>query len=128
MAGDRRCAHDAGVRTVLIVDDHVPFRALARRVLARGGYRVVGEAQDGATAVARAAETRPDVVLLDVNLPDVDGFALVSDLVRGDHAPVVLLTSSRDRRDLEPMLRRSAAHGFVPKDELSPAALAELLR
>lgn len=113
--------------TVLIVDDHAPFRALARRVLVRGGYDVVGDAGDGASAIARAAQLRPDVVLLDVNLPDSDGFALAAMLSRGQDAPIVVLTSTRDRRDLEPMLRRSAARGFVAKDELSAAAIAELL-
>jgi DNA-binding NarL/FixJ family response regulator len=115
------------VRTVLIVDDHAPFRALARRVLARAGYDVVAEASDGASARAIAEQVRPDVVLLDVNLPDCDGFAVAQSLTAREDSPVVILTSSRDRRDLEPLLRRSAARGFVPKHELSAGALAELL-
>lgn len=115
------------VRTVLIVDDHAPFRALARRVLARAGYAVVGEAADGAAALAVAADSRPEIVLLDVNLPDCDGFGLAQSFSEGEDSPVIILTSSRDRRDLEPMLRRSSVRGFLEKHELTARALAELL-
>jgi two-component system nitrate/nitrite response regulator NarL len=63
-------------RTVLIVDDHVPFRRMARRVLQVGGYVVVGEAWDGASALAAVAVLHPDVVLLEVLLPDIDGLGV----------------------------------------------------
>jgi DNA-binding NarL/FixJ family response regulator len=115
------------VLRVLIVDDHGPFRAIARRVLARAGYDVVGEAADGASAVTAVRTLRPDAVLLDVGLPDADGASLAAALRGGDNRPMVVLTSSRDRRDLEPVLRRSAAQGFLHKEELTPAALARLL-
>jgi DNA-binding NarL/FixJ family response regulator len=115
------------VLRVLIVDDHAPFRAIARRVLARAGYDVVGEAADGAAAMRAARDLHPDAVLLDVGLPDADGVQLAAQLAGRDNRPVVVLTSSRDRRDLEPVLRRSAAQGFLHKEELTAAALARLI-
>jgi DNA-binding NarL/FixJ family response regulator len=117
----------AAVLRVLIVDDHGAFRAIARRVLARAGYEVVGEAADGASALAAVAALRPDAVLLDIGLPDADGVSLAADLRALDNRPMVVLTSSRDRRDLEPVLRRSAAHGFLHKEELTAAALARII-
>jgi len=114
--------------TVLIVDDHPSFRAIARAVLADGGYAVVGEAADARSALAAVREIRPDCVLLDVQLGDVDGFAVAEALAGERDAPAVVLTSGRDRRDLEPMIRASAARGFIPKERLSPSALRELLR
>jgi DNA-binding NarL/FixJ family response regulator len=114
-------------RTVLIVDDHPGFRAMARLVLQEAGFDVVGEAGDGRSALASARALRPAVVLLDVNLPDLEGFAVAAELAREREAPTVVMTSSRDGRDLEPLLRASAVAGFVPKERLSPAALRELL-
>ena len=83
-------------RTVLIVDDHPGFRASARRMLAADGYRVVGEAQDGRSGIAAARALRPDIVLLDVLLPDLDGFEVAAALTGADDAPIVVLTPSRD--------------------------------
>jgi two-component system response regulator EvgA len=115
-------------RSVLIVDDHPSFRTSARRVLEAAGFEVVGEAGDGHTGLAAARELRPAVVLLDVQLPDVDGFEVALALARDDHPPAVVLTSSRDRADFDGgMLTRSGARGFVPKNELSGAVLAALL-
>ncbi|MGB0097127.1 MAG: response regulator, partial [Solirubrobacteraceae bacterium] len=91
--------------TVLIVDDHPSFRAIARAVLADGGYAVVGEAADARSALAAVREIRPDCVLLDVQLGDVDGFAVAEALAGERDAPAVVFTSGRDRRDLEPMIR-----------------------
>lgn len=113
--------------TVLIVDDHPSFRATARVLLESEGYDVVGEAADGAEALDRARELRPDVVLLDVNLPDTDGFAVASALTAANGAPAVVLTSSRDGSDFGPLVGSSGARGFVPKSELSGPALAALL-
>jgi DNA-binding NarL/FixJ family response regulator len=112
---------------VLIVDDHSSFRAIARRILSRAGHDVVGEAVDGRSGLAAVRRLRPDAVLLDVGLPDADGVQLASALRGEEDPPVVVLTSSRDRRDLEPVLRRSTARGFLHKEELTAAALAELI-
>jgi DNA-binding NarL/FixJ family response regulator len=113
--------------SVLIVDDHPSFRAVARLLLEADGYRVVGEAEDGARALAACAELRPDVVLLDVNLPDIDGFDVAARLTGHDDAPAVVLTSSRDGADFGPLVARSGARGFVPKADLSGAAIAALV-
>ena len=113
-------------KTVLIVDDHAGFRGFARRLLEAGGYTVVGEADDGASALAAVAELQPQVVLLDVMLPDTDGFAVAERLAENGDEPVVVLTSSREAADFGHRLATSRAHGFVHKDELSGPALARL--
>ena len=113
--------------TVLIVDDHPRFRATARVLLESEGYDVVGEAADGAEALDRARELAPDLVLLDVNLPDTDGFAVAAELTSHNGAPAVVLTSSREGSDFGPLVGSSGARGFVPKSELSGPALAALL-
>jgi len=113
--------------TVLIVDDHPSFRASARRILEAGGYEVVGEAVDGASALTAARNLRPDLVLLDVQLPDIDGFDVAARLTGDADAPAVVLTSSRDGADFGPLVARSGARGFVPKAELSGEAIAALV-
>src|ERR687886_2461413 len=116
--------------TVLIVDDHPSFRASARTLLESEGYDVVGEAEDGASAIRAAAELHPDLVLLDVQLPDVDGFEVASRLTAGNGdgtAPAVVLTSSRDGADFGSLVTRCGARGFVAKAELTGAALAALV-
>jgi len=117
---------DARVR-VLIVDDHDGFRAWARVLLERAGYDVVGEAADGARALRAACRTRPELVLLDVQLPDTDGFALARRLCAERWSPAVVLTSTRDASDYGERLERSCALGFLPNDEISVEALARLL-
>jgi DNA-binding NarL/FixJ family response regulator len=116
--------------TVLIVDDHPSFRATARMLLEAEGYDVVGEAPDGHTALECAGRLAPQVVLLDVNLPDLDGFAVASRLTAagatGAH-PQVVLISSRDGSDYGPLVLASGARGFIPKGELSGAALEAVL-
>jgi DNA-binding NarL/FixJ family response regulator len=104
---------------VLIVDDHAPFRALARQLLTVDGFDVVGEASDGAGALRAARELRPDVVLLDVELPDVDGFGVADALAGAPQAPRIVLVSSRARDDYGRLVAESAAHGFIAKAELS---------
>jgi DNA-binding NarL/FixJ family response regulator len=113
--------------TVLIVDDHPSFRASVRMLLECEGYTVVGEARDGATALARAAALRPDLVLLDVGLPDVDGFTVAARMTSGGDGPAVVLTSTRDAADYGSVVRRCGACGFLPKGALSGPALAALL-
>ena len=114
--------------TVLIVDDHPSFRACARTLLEAEGFEVVGEAEDGQSAVAAVAQLHPELVLLDVQLPDIDGFAVVAQLGRNGHTPAVVLVSSRDRSDYGSLVEESGAAGFIPKAELSGAALSELLQ
>jgi DNA-binding NarL/FixJ family response regulator len=115
------------MRTVLIVDDHPAFRGWARAVLQAEGFAVVGEAADGAAAIRAAAALRPDVVLLDVQLPDMDGFQ-VAERLRGDGAGgAVVLVSSRDAADYGTRISASPAAGFLAKADLSGAALAALL-
>ena len=112
---------------VLIVDDHESFRSSARLLLEAEGYEVVGEAETGQAGLSAAAELRPDVILLDVQLPDLDGFDVAARLATGEDAPRVVITSSRDASDFGPAIARSGARGFVPKNELSGEALAALL-
>lgn len=112
--------------TVLIVDDHPSFRATARMLLEAEGYTVVGEAPDGTSAIDAAGRLAPQIVLLDVNLPDLDGFE-VAERLRGGPSDVVLV-SSRDASDFGTCIEGSGARGFIAKGELSGAALAEVLR
>jgi len=116
MSGDR----------VLVVDDHAGFRATARRVLEADGWSVVGEAADGASAIAVAQRLDPDVVLLDIGLPDADGFAIADRLAALVVARIVL-TSSRERGVYGDRLASSAALGFIGKGELDGIALRRLL-
>lgn len=111
--------------TVLIVDDHASFRASARLLLEAEGFEVVGEAGDGETALELARALRPDLVLLDVVLPDLSGFE-VAERLTGVPAKIVLV-SSREQSDYGQRVRRSGALGFVAKDQLSGDALRELL-
>jgi DNA-binding NarL/FixJ family response regulator len=113
---------------VLIVDDHPSFRASVRVLLESEGFTVVGEAPDGATAVKETCRLRPEVVLLDVGLPDCDGFDVCARLMgHAGSAPAVILVSSRDASDFGPLVSRSGARGFVPKAELSGERLEALL-
>jgi two-component system nitrate/nitrite response regulator NarL len=110
-------------QTVLIVDDHAPFRRLARRLLEAGGFSVVGEAWDGASALAAVPALTPDLVVLDVLLPDMDGFIVARRLAAQPHPPRVVLVSSRDATELGARLQRAPVEGFIAKDALSAAAL-----
>jgi DNA-binding NarL/FixJ family response regulator len=116
-----------GMQTVLIIDDSAPFRRQARAVLEADGFTVVGEAVDGVTGLASARDLRPDLVLLDIGLPDIDGFEVADALADGGWAVQVILTSSRDAREYGPRLHAAPSAGFVPKDELSGPALRALL-
>lgn len=107
---------------VVIVDDHPAFRRSARRMLEQGGFEVVGEAVDGTSAIALTDRLEPELVLLDVSLPDMSGFDVAAALRTN-----VVLVSSRDPADFGLRARASGALGFIPKDRLSSAAVRELL-
>ena len=113
-------------KRVLIVDDHQPFRAIARELLESAGYVVTGEATDAAEALAAIAADFPDAVLLDVQLPDRDGFAVAEALATAD-GPAVVLISSREADDYGPRVASSGARGFIPKSKLSAATFAALV-
>jgi DNA-binding NarL/FixJ family response regulator len=113
--------------TVLIVDDHGPFRARARVLLEQAGYVVIGEAADGAAAIDAARRSPPELVLLDIRLPDIDGFEVARRLCAPARGPIVVLLSTADASDYGERISNSCAVGFLPKDELSPEALAGLL-
>jgi DNA-binding NarL/FixJ family response regulator len=112
---------------VLVVDDHPGYRSMARRMLAAAGFDVVGEAGTGSEAVAVSARLHPDAVLLDVQLPDLDGFEVSRRLARQASPPAVVLTSARSLADYGVQAVPSAVRGFLPKSEVSGAALSHLL-
>jgi DNA-binding NarL/FixJ family response regulator len=114
--------------TVLIVDDHQGFRAGARALLEADGFEVLGEAADGASAVALARRLAPQVVLLDVQLPGIDGFAVAELLAAEPAAPAVVLVSSRGEQAYRARLAATSARGFMTKEEFSGACLTSLLR
>jgi DNA-binding NarL/FixJ family response regulator len=114
-------------RTVLIVDDHEAFRESATALLEAEGFDVVGEAADGPQAIAEVERLQPEVVLLDIQLPELDGFAVAERLAALPEAPRVVLISSREANAYGHRLVETAARGFIPKRELSGRALAALV-
>jgi two-component system nitrate/nitrite response regulator NarL len=112
-------------RTVVIVDDHAGFRAQAARLLEAAGYEVVGSCPDGRSGLAAISQLAPDVVVLDVQLPDIDGFAVMSAL--DIDGPIVVLVSSREAVDYGTRIGRSRAAGFISKAELSARSLAAVV-
>ena len=118
---------DLVVQTVLIVDDHAEFRSQARRLLDAAGFEVVGEAENGTSAVESARRLQPAIVLLDVQLPDFDGFEVARRLAEAGVDAATVLISTRDGSAYRRRLAVSPALGFIPKSELSGAALAKLV-
>jgi DNA-binding NarL/FixJ family response regulator len=119
---------DRGVsRSVLIVDDHPSFRASARRLLEGEGYEVVGEAADGPEALRVARQLRPDVILLDVRLPGLDGFAVARRITGAPGSPAVILISSREVDEWGGAVVDAGARGFISKANLSRSAMEALL-
>lgn len=114
--------------TVLIVDDHPTFRATARLLLESEGFEVVGEASDGKSAVDQVAALSPDLLLLDVQLPDTDGFEVARRVSADSGGPAVILISSRDGGDFGGLVRSCGACGFIPKAGLSGERLRSLLQ
>ena len=113
--------------TLLIVDDHAAFRSTARALLECDGWNVVGEAGDGTSGLTAARTLKPDVVLLDVRLPDIDGFAVAERLTADGGGPAVIVTSSSDDPLYPDRARSTGAIGFVSKHDLSGAALQRVL-
>jgi DNA-binding NarL/FixJ family response regulator len=115
-------------KRVLIVDDHQNFRQLARRLVEEVGLDVVGEASSAAQALVEERRLRPDIVLLDIQLPDLDGFTVASSLSSLPAPPTIVLVSTREASDYGPRVSESGALGFISKAELSAASLVALLR
>jgi DNA-binding NarL/FixJ family response regulator len=113
-------------RSVLIVDDHAEFRRSARALLEAEGFEVVGEAVDGASALIGAGRLHPRLVLLDVQLPDLDGFEVAARLADSSDPPAVILTSTRAAGSYRRRLAGSPVLGFIAKADLSGEALAAL--
>ena len=121
--------HAAAVsRSLLVVDDHAGFRALARQVLDGDVFAVVGEAATCSEALQQAHDLAPDVVVLDVALPDGSGFDVARELIASSPAPAVVLVSSRSWSTLSRRLQQSGARGFLAKEQLSVAAVDGLVR
>jgi DNA-binding NarL/FixJ family response regulator len=115
------------VTTILVVDDHPTFRATARALLEAEGFDVVGEAADGKEALAKIARLQPEIVLLDVQLPDMDGFEIAARLSREGSSARIILISSRDASDFGSLVGESDVCGFVTKNALSGAAIRALV-
>ncbi len=113
--------------TILIVDDDPRFRAQARDLLQGDGFVVIGEAIDGASGLVAVSTHRPDYVLLDIGLPDVEGFEIAGTLATNGPPPWVVLTSSRDARTYGRRLTDARVLGFIPKELISGAAIRELV-
>ena len=115
------------VARVLVVDDHASFRSIVRRVLVADGFTIVGEAAGGAEAIRASRDLCPDLVLLDVQLPDIDGFEVAASLATQVDPPAVVLVSSRSRADYGARIEDCGARGFIAKSELSGPAVRRLL-
>jgi len=115
------------LESVLIVDDHAAFRAVARMLLAEHGFTVVGDAADGRSALESAAVLRPQLVVLDVQLPDLDGFEVCRRLLLAFRPPRVVLVSTREAVDYGGRIAASGAAGFITKSRLSGDTLRAIL-
>jgi DNA-binding NarL/FixJ family response regulator len=126
---DPQVAGSGGVtRGVLIVDDQAPFRSAARSLVGLlGGWRVVGEVASGEDAVGAAASLRPDVVLMDINLPGISGIEATRRIVAADPDVKVVLLSTYAVEDLPADARSCGAAGYIGKADLTPRLLRELL-
>ncbi len=118
---------DRATLTVLIVDDHPSFRAVARMMLETDGFAVVGTEEDGESGVAGTLRLEPDIVLLDVELPDIDGFEVAARLREAGSAAAIVLASSRERADFGSLVEESGARGFLTKADLTGDAIRRLV-
>jgi DNA-binding NarL/FixJ family response regulator len=114
-------------QTILIVDDHPSFLAAARMLLELEGFDVVGVATDGESAVAETLRLAPDIVLLDIGLPDFDGFEVAARLQAAGASSAIVFTSSRESADFGPLIEESGATGFIGKPELTGSAVRSLV-
>jgi DNA-binding NarL/FixJ family response regulator len=114
------------MKRVLLVDDHAEFRGYARGLIISAGYAVIAEAADGSTALRAAALHRPEIVVLDIRLPDMSGLDVARRLNAGPDPPAVILISSGDRRAYERAAREAGARGFIAKSDLTAEALRGL--
>jgi DNA-binding NarL/FixJ family response regulator len=112
---------------VLAVDNHAEFRAAAGKLLESAGFVIAGEAADGVGALSAVRSLRPEVVLLDVQLPDIDGFELAKRLADDRCEATVVLVSAREARDYGGRVERSHSAGFILKNRFSAAGLRSLL-
>jgi DNA-binding NarL/FixJ family response regulator len=112
--------------TIVIVDDDPRFRGIARRLLESEGFEVIGEASNGRGALEVTRELEPEILLLDVQLPDIDGIEVATTLSAEGHRPAIVLTSTRDESDFGPQVEQSGARGFVPKGEISAERITSL--
>ncbi len=122
-------ANDGTVR-VLIVDDQEPFRMAARMVVeATDGFEVVGESETGEQAVDMAREVNPDLVLMDVNLPGINGLdatrRILADADLGTHRVVILLLSTYEEAEYAPRAAECGAAAYIPKSSFGPDRLAD---
>jgi DNA-binding NarL/FixJ family response regulator len=113
--------------TIVIIDDDPRFRTQARDVLEADGFHVIGQASDGASGLEAAKSLRPDFVLVDIGLPDVEGFEVARNLAIDGPPPLVVLTSSRDARAYGRRLTNGHSLGFIPKEQISGAAIRALV-
>jgi len=114
---------------VLIVDDQEPFRLAARLVVdVTDGFEVVGEAETGEESVTMATELRPDLVLMDVNLPGIDGLEATRRILASEHPPVVLLLSTYEEEEYAPRAAECGAAAYVPKAVFGPDRLEAVWR
>ena len=111
---------------VLIVDDQEPFRLAARRVVdATDGFDVAGEAESGEDSVDMAATIAPDLVLMDVNLPGIDGLEATRRILAGERPPIVLLLSTYEEDEYAPKAAECGAAAYIPKSSFGPDRLQE---
>jgi CheY-like chemotaxis protein len=110
----------------LIIDDSADFRGSARSLLEAEGFGV-SEAETGAEGIESVRQRRPELVLLDIQLPDLDGFEVAERLAQLAHPPTVILISSRDGADYGSLVSSSPVRGFIPKSDLSRAAVRSML-
>ena len=112
---------------VLIVDDQAPFREAARAVVElTDGFELAGEAETGEDAVDRARVLSPDLVLMDVNLPGIDGLEATRRILReSDGRVVVLMVSTYEADEYAPRAAEAGAAGYIPKSEFEPDRLSE---